>query len=469
MGYAGLPEKEKRRQEVSKSKIFLLFLLSFTLGIAWHSYMNPGPLLRAGVLVFGVFSLAAALFKRNSPDFKRKIIFGCAILFLALGALRAAAVAENGSRSNAYDDKKITFEAEVVEEPDRRLDFSQYVAENKNLGRILVKTNLYPEYSFGDILRIKGKTAKPENGSDFDYINYLAKNNIYLVSRYPEIEIVRRAESAGIRQDLFALKKAFIENINKILPEPQASLLSALLVGAKKALPAELTEALKRTGTSHIVAISGYNISIIAVMIMNLFGYLLFPRRLVFWLAGGAIILFTLIAGAEASVVRAAIMGGLLMLAWREGRLYDITNAVVLAGAVMLWFNPRLLRYDAGFQLSFLSVLGLTYLAPYFEKYFTRLPNFLSFRDNLTATVSAQIATLPVIIFSFGNFSAVAVLANVLVLPAIPVSMLFGFLSGLTAFFSLKLASILALPAYFLLSYEVWLIKLLSLIPFASL
>ncbi len=454
---------------ISKSKVFLLFLLSFIGGVALYSYANPAPLLRGGILVFGIFTLAAAILKKDKPDFQKKIIFGFTVLFLVLGVFRAAAVAENGNVADAYAGKQVTFEAEIVEEPERRLDFSQYTVYNKNLGRVLVKTNLYPEFPFAGVLRIKGDVAKPENSPDFDYKNYLAKNDIYLISKYPEIKLIRRSAGIGIPQYLSALKMSFIENINKILPEPQASLLSALLVGTKKSLPVELTEALKRTGTSHIVAISGYNISIIAIMILNILGYLLFPRRTIFWLAGAAIFLFTLTVGAEASVVRAAIMGGLLMLARREGRLYGVTNAVVLAAAAMLYFNPRLLRYDAGFQLSFLAVLGLIYIAPYFEKWFAGLPNFLSFRDNLTATLSAQIATFPVIFFVFGNFSTVAVLANILVLPAIPVSMLFGFLSGLAAFISLKLASILVLPAYFFLSYEVWLIKFLSLMPFASL
>ena len=134
----------------------------------------------------------------------------------------------------------------------------------------------------------------------------------------------------------------------------------------------------------------------------------------------------------------------------------------------MLYFNPRLLRYDAGFELSFLAALGLIYLAPHFEKWFKKVPNFWSIRDSLTATVSAQIATFPVIFFVFGNFSLVAVLANVLVLPAIPPAMLFGFLGSLGGVVSLKLGAALILPAHFLLSYQIWVIKTLSLLPFAS-
>ena len=166
--------------------------------------------------------------------------------------------------------------------------------------------------------------------------------------------------------------------------------------------------------------------------------------------------------------MRAAIMGGLLILARHEGRNYRITNAIIFAGAVMLFFNPYLLRYDAGFQLSFLATFGLVYLLPYFEKWFAGLPNFLSFRDNLAATLSAQIATFPVIFFSFGSVSLIAPLANVLILPFIPLTMLFGFLAGIVGFVSLNLTYIFVFPAWFLLSYQIWLVKLLSLLPFAS-
>ena len=201
---------------------------------------------------------------------------------------------------------------------------------------------------------------------------------------------------------------------------------------------------------------------------MNFLSHLFVPRRVIFWIIGICLILFTLIAGAGASVVRAAIMGGLLILAKREGRLYSIANAIVLAGAVMLFFNPYLLRYDAGFQLSFLATFGLVYLAPYLEKRFTRLPEFLSIRSNSAATLSAQIMTLPIILFDFGRLSLIAPLANVLILPVVPLTMLFGFLAGAVGWVSLSAASILALPAWFLLSYQIWIVKILSALPFAA-
>ena len=445
---------------MAKSKIFALILSSFVGGIFLYSTTKTPPFIIGGVFVFG---LAVLIFKKN-------IIFGVCILFIVLGLWRSLEVFSRSDEAavRTFPKEKITFSGKVVEEPDRRMDFSQYVVKNETYERVLVKTNLYPEYFYGDTLKLNGKISTPESSADFDYRTYLAKDAIFLISKYPEITLTERPTKQDFYGALLGVKKSFIEIINKLFPEPLASFLAALLVGAKKTLPAELTDAFNRTGTSHIVAISGYNISIISAMLLNFLGYLLLPRKIVFWLIGIALILFTLIAGAEASVVRAAIMGGLLILAKREGRNYRITNAIIFAGAVMLFFNPYLLRYDAGFQLSFLATFGLVYLVPYFEKWFSRLSNFLSFRDNLAATLSAQIMTLPVVFFSFDRVSLIAPLANVLILPFIPLTMLFGFLAGAIGAVSLNFAYIFVFPTWFLLSFQVWLIKLLSLLPFAS-
>ncbi|MCX6813948.1 MAG: ComEC/Rec2 family competence protein [Candidatus Azambacteria bacterium] len=456
---------------MAKSKIFLLLLISFVGGVFLCSVIKIPPGYPGGILIFAFLVLISAVFKKDSPDFKNKIIFGICILIFAFGVWRSFEVFSYRGQpaiKNFDASEKIIFSGKIIEEPDRRSNFSQYVLESEVLGRVLIKTNLYPEYFYGDILKLNGKAETPENFSEFDYQNYLAKDNIFLVSKYPEITIVERPANKDFYGHLLSIKKSFIDTINKIIFEPQASFLAALLVGAKRTLPPDLVDAFNRTGTSHIVAISGYNISIVSVMLLNFLGYLLLPRRLIFWFVGIGLILFTLIAGAGASVVRAAIMGGLLILARREGRSYQITNAIIFAGAVMLFFNPYLLRYDAGFQLSFLATLGLVYLAPHFNKWFSRLPNFLSFRANLAATLSAQIMTLPVILFGFGRFSLIAILANVLVLPVVPLTMFFGFLAGLLGFVSLKIAAIFIFPAWLLLSYQIWVVKILSLLPFAS-
>ena len=432
-----------------------------------YSLIKIPVVVMIGVFIFGFLFLIFSIFKKD----RRKIIFGFCVLTLAFGVWRSHEVMSwrpSEISPNFISGQKADFISAVVEEPDRRSDFAQYVLKNERFGRILVKTNLYPEYFYGDVLKISGDLERPENFSGFDYQNYLAKDNIFFISRFPELTLLNRPESLNFYGHLLVLKKKFIGIFDKILPEPKSSFLAALLVGARRTLPDDLVNAFNKTGTSHIVAISGYNISIISIMILNFLSYLFLPRRLIFWIVITGILIFTLIAGAGASVVRAAIMGGLLVLAGREGRFYRVTNAIVFAGAAMLFFNPYLLRYDTGFQLSFLAALGLICLAPHFNRWFAGLPNFLSFRTNLAATLSAQIMTFPIIFWEFGRISLIATLANVLILPAIPTTMLFGFLAGLSGFISLKIAEILVLPAWILLSYQIFVVKILSIIPGAS-
>lgn len=267
---------------------------------------------------------------------------------------------------------------------------------------------------------------------------------------------------------VFKLKEAFTQNLNKVLPEPQASLASALLVGDKSGLPKDLSEDFSKTGTSHIVVVSGYNISIISLIIFESLGLLYLSR---FWRFLGtvfAIFVFAVVTGFEASVIRAGVMGSLLVLAWHQGRLYNILNAVGLAGALMLYLNPGLLRYDLGFKLSFLAVLGLIFLDPMLKRGFLKLGFPERVLDFLSPTLAAQIMTLPLIAFYFGQISLIAPLANLLVLPLIPLTMFFSFVAGIIPFLSYFLGKILVLPAWLFLSYEIKVIHWLSLAPWAS-
>lgn len=414
----------------------------------------------------GIFVLIWNCYKWRQGKIKvTGLILAFCILAFGAGLWRASSVFDNRDNymiGNFNSKEKVVLSGKISSEPDIRSDFSQYVLEISGNKKLLIKTGLYPEYFYGDIIKITGKIERPENFDSFDYKNYLAKDNIFFISRYPQISLIKREDKKDFYGYLLVFKKSFTDQINKILPEPQASFLSALLVGAKRSLPDDLIKAFNATGTSHIIAISGYNISIIAALVFNFLGFLLVPRRLIFWLVGFLIIIFTLIAGAGASVVRAAVMGGLILLAKREGRFYDMRTAIVLAAALMLIFNPYLLRYDAGFKLSFLATLGLIYLSPYFEKWFTKVPEFFSLKSNLVATLSAQIATLPVLLFDFGRFSLISIPANILILPSVPPAMLFGFLTTILSFLSLKVGSIVAIISWFLLSYQIRVAELLS-------
>lgn len=428
-------------------------------------------------------------------DKTRFKILGFGLIFLVLGILRynLSMPVVNESRIEFYNGQKMTFIGVISQEPDVRSNYvkltvdAQEVAttedtkyllrtQKKIKGEVLVNNYLYPEYEYGDKLEVTCELQKPgpveaSAGSaqrDFAYDKYLARYDIYSVCYQPTIKLIAKNQGNFLMAKLLEIKVNFVAVTQKSLSEPQASFLGGLILGAKKAIPDSLMTAFNRTGTTHIVALSGYNITIIAVMVMNLCKALWIPRKKSFWISVLAIVFFILITGAPASAVRAGVMGVLVLLATQLGRLSRVTNTLILAALVMLLINPKVLAFDAGFQLSFLATIGLVFLSPKLEKYFQKLPNYFGLRDNLVATSSAIIMTTPFMMYQFGRFSIVAPLVNVLILPVIPIAMAFGFVLGLAGLLWLPFGQIIGWMAWVILSYIIFIVETFAKFSWAS-
>lgn len=250
---------------------------------------------------------------------------------------------------------------------------------------------------------------------------------------------------------LMHVRDAFAESIARALPEPQASYMAGILVGAKSTIPYDVRDAFRRTGTSHILALSGYNVTIIARSLERVFSSV--------WITGGVITLFVLATGAASSLVRAALMSAVFLVAKKEKRTYSAVHALAVAVFAMLLFDPSILLGDIGFQLSVLATLGLIY----FEKPIGERLRFLSdsfgIRDALASTLAAEAATLPAVLWYFGFFSPFSPIVNMLVLPTVPAAMLAGFLSGVVGFVSTPISIIVAWPAYLITSYQLAVIQ----------
>ena len=217
------------------------------------------------------------------------------------------------------------------------------------------------------------------------------------------------------------------------------------------------------SGTTHLVALSGQNITIIVIAISSFFGF--FSRRKsVFWLTLLIITFFVLMTGAEASVVRAAIMGGIILLAKQISRIHSMRNVIAVAAFIMVLYNPQVLRFDFGFQLSFAALIGIVYFSPTIKKIFKMKEGegFLGWRENFLTTTSAQLAVLPLILINFSNFSPLSLLANILILEAIPLTMIFGFALGAIGFISLPMAIIFSWFVNLFLIYELAIIDIFS-------
>ncbi len=452
-------------------------LLSFLAGVGVRSAISIPVTFQATAIIAAVAIGLGLVFRKKAVV---RVILFC-VAMCALGILRydlATSRQVPNAISQFNGTKQVIFTGFVANEPDIRQDQVKLTIETGSMiekssekpvsGKVLITIPLYPEYSYGDVLRVTCALEQPEAFDGFAYDKYLLRYGIQSVCRRPRVALVDAGRGNPLMRYLLLAKSGFTGRIEQVLPEPEASFLGGLLVGAKHGIPPKLTEAFRATGTSHIVALSGFNITIIGVFIQNACFSIGLGRRQSFWVSLGAIALFVLMTGAQASVVRAGIMGALVLVARRIGRASRITNALVLAAALMVALNPYVLVFDVGFQLSFLSTSGLVYLSPFFEKVLKHMPDMYQIRSNLTSTLAATTATMPIIVSSFGAVSLVAPLVNILVLPLIPIAMGVGFVAGIGALLWLPLGAVLGMCAWLVLRGILFVIEAAASLSFAS-
>ncbi|MFH0776349.1 MAG: ComEC/Rec2 family competence protein [Patescibacteria group bacterium] len=461
--------------QIRKSALTITFLLAVLVGVALAEFFTP-----SFSVLTAVFSVALGLFllRKNFPPFLFASFMLAGLVF-GFGRFQLSSLENPSSLSKLNDlDRKTELVGIIDEEPDRRRDHAKYTLEvsrwsdglvEKNVtGRVLVKASLLPEYFYGDELRISGRLETPFETDEFSYRNYLDRFGIGSVVYNPSIEKISAGRRSTLLGWLFAFKKSFEEKINQIFPEPAASLEAGLLIGSRRGIPDDVLADFNTTGLTHIIAISGYNISLVIAFITAIFGSYV-PRRFQFPLAVIFVTAFTLLVGAGPAVVRASIMGLLAFFALTHGRQYHVGIAFVLTAAVMVFWNPKILLHDVSFQLSFAAVAGLLFVGPLLEKCFAKIPNKFAIRDSLLLTMSAQVMAVPMIVFYFGRLSLIAPLANLLIAPAIPLAMLLGFIAvGLGAIF-LPAGLLVGFAAYGLLEYILFTAQKLAQIPLASL
>jgi len=399
--------------------------LGFLLGVLVASRFGlPWVTVVIGLVLLGVvFGLSPR------PAIKLGTLCG---IFLLLGWWRydAVAVLPNNNVSR-WAGQTVEMVGTAVSDPDFNGTQQNFqlrinsVNSQPAVGEVLLTTWQLPRYQYGDRLKFTGKITLPEITDDFDYPAYLAKEGVYaLAQSQAEISVIGSRHFYLLR-GLYQIKHWLEGKINQLLPEPQSSLMDGLLLGMRIQLPDDFKTALRNSGTTHIVALSGYNITVVVGFFLWMMKHL--RRRWALLGAGIGVLLFVLMTGAAASVVRAAIMGWILLLTALWGRKRHMANAILLAGVFMVAINPLILQSDVGFQLSLSATIGLLYLTPLFSNLLSRWPAVL--REGLSTTLSATVFTLPLVMFHFGGFSIVTLLANLLVIPLIPITMLVGFVS----------------------------------------
>ena len=488
--------------DLSKSKIFLICCLVFIVGIAIASFL-PIQVVQNDLWWFGAMvgcGVAAVLFWRRKNESATMSIRALSFfiflfgLFLFLGMWRCSLClpVDDLSKIWRYNGKTITVAGAVSNEPDIRQKNVKLEVETQNLafphsaktqnlafpqnvsGKILVTTNLYPRYNYGDELEIICNLQAPERFQGFAYDRYLARYDIYSVCYYPKIKILETGKGNRLYAVIFKLKNKFRKAINYGLEEPEASLAKAIFLGDKKAMPNDLREKFSQAGISHIAAISGMHISILAGLVMVIFFGVGMSRKKAFWLSAAFLLFYILLIGLPASAMRAGLMGFLFLWAMKLGRLNKITNALVLAAVALLIINPKLLRDDIGFQLSFLAVIGIIYFYPILNDFLNKFnpacrygAKLKGVRDVFIITIAAQITTFPIIALNFSQVSLIAPISNLLILWTLPLLITAGITAIALSLLFPQAGFLFFLPAGLLLKYIIIIAEQLVELPYA--
>ena len=275
---------------------------------------------------------------------------------------------------------------------------------------------------------------------------YPARGSVVAYLSYSNIQITGHSHSIA-----YSITRRFTAGLQNTLPEPLASFALGLLIGQRNTLPSEITTMLAAVGLSHIIAVSGYNLTI-----MMRAGKRIFGKRSKFQTYVGSqllILSFLLVTGLSASIVRAAIISTLSLGAWYYGRTIKPVLLIIFAAALTALWNPLYLWSDIGWWLSFLAFFGVLVIGPQVRKrLFSGEPRGI-IGELIMETLSAQIMTLPIVLYIFKTSSYMALPANILVVPLIPLAMLLSFIAGLAGMFIAPFAGWFALPARIVLTY----------------
>lgn len=297
--------------------------------------------------------------------------------------------------------------------------------------RVIIEVDRWQEIRFGDVVRFSCTFERPENFSeDFDYRMYLASRGVQAMCKKAEVSIA--VGQWTVLGTLGRIRRTLEESVDQSIEQPYSALGNGLLFGGSSRMSDQMAEDFSKTSMTHIVAVSGYNVSLIAGYVFILAIYLGFWRKGATVVAIAGIVLFVMFIGSPSSAIRAGVMGSILLFALALGRSRGSTRVLLYAGVIMVAMNPLILRYDVGFQLSFLATLGIVAMAPWYERVRPSNGTVQGITEIIFMTTAAQIFVLPVILLTFHSFSLLAIVVNLLVLWTIPFAMLLTFLSSIS-------------------------------------
>lgn len=453
----------------------MLYLLtaSFILGIFLGSLITiVAP---TAVLLFVSLSLITivVLFRREQIVVK----LGLCVLLLILGAWRYQSVQPSDTSvwvQSLNEGSEVTLVGQIVGDPERvgevlRLEVGSArgglrLEDGTELeGKVLVRTHRYPEYRYGDEIEVTGAPKTPPEFEDFSYRDYLATRGIYSLINFAQVRKLSSGNGNRIYATLLNFRHLLEEKISLVLPEPESSLIAGVVLGVKRNLPENFYEALQKSGTLHVIVVSGTNIVYVITALLGASGFLRRPVQIFFAVLG--VLAYAVMVGGGAAVWRATLMGLTVLLAAVLGRRRLAQEALFLSAATLLLANPMGL-WQVGFQLSFAATAGIIFLQDLIEFRLQALPPKI--RDGLVTTVAAQIAVLPIITHNFQTFSLVSPLSNLLIFLLVPAITIMGAALAFAALIWLPLGGLLAPLVFVPAKLFVTIVKMSAQIPFAQ-
>ena len=486
-------------------KMLVAVVCGFASGIFLRSvFIFSWPVIVFTFLIALIFAAAAFLKSRLTY-----VWGGMFFIFAALGMIRASLADTPLPDSFANQLRhRVSYQGTVVADPDVRDANQRVEVRVLNFGKsttVLVVAPRSSVVSVGDHVRVSGTLLVPEafaddNGRIFRYDKYLQRDGVRFMLNFGSISVLQKAPWYSIPAELARVKHLFLNGLQATLPEPYASLAGGVVIGGKSGLGTDLQNAFTRSGLVQIIVLSGYNVMIVAEWVMAALALTKLRKR---WGAGAgalAILIFVGIAGASATALRAMLMAFIALYARATGRSYAAGRALFFAVFLMILWNPLYLAFDPGFGLSVAATAGLIWLAVPIERGLSRfrrvsqvqrhpitpsgvmglsetLSENATGRANFWAnafatTVAAQIAVLPLLLYDTGNLSLVAIPANLLTMPMVPLAMglsaLAGFAGMIFSTIAPLLGIVLAFPAFVANAYLISVAQISAGLPFAA-
>lgn len=361
------------------------------------------------------------------------------------------------------DGQMLNFSTTLLTQPREKGRFQELSVILANGERVFIRANHFPLFHYGQTIYISGrvhKTITPEISNQNDQV--LDRKRVALSMFLPQIEAQKKDQN-NILAATYIVRQKTISLYRNTLPKTHASLLLGIVFGIKEDMSNEFMDKLRISGVLHVVAASGMNVTLVAAFVSNLF-IVFFKRQYALILTLFVIAFYAVFSGLEASILRASIMGGLVFSAQIMGRQVLSWYIVLLTGWMMLLFWPYLL-FDIGFQLSFAATLGILFLPKALplriEKFLINSP----IGADILTTISAQLATIPILLVNFGTYSLISLVVNPLVLWVIPPLMVIGSFVGVIGLFIPIIGKFILFLSIPFLSYFIFITQFFGDIP----